>query len=588
MRPRADTLLVWTGGECTYGCSTCPIPKESPSGVSPEEIQQTIAQGFEEDRRLVVLAGGEPLLRRDVLRLVAAVRASGHVPGIVTTGRGLSYPQLREKLRRLGLAYLRVQFFGFATTHDTAVVLPDAFEQAMAGLRAWSAESDGTCDVDVALTWRGRPLDGIEIEVEALGNAIAGLNAQLVVAVSPQAYADPSSAELLARSVVRLKDWSDKPNRPLLVWEGLPTSVAATKLPIHAVRPAFVVRSPRACCLGTTDEMLNGTARAVEAVCANSFNYVRTATTVPWHAEAPGCAACDSAGGLEIERHLWLVEGERLVLYATDTGDFDATEIKRIKDEWCHVFVDRAPAGKLDDFIEGMRRVLPDATCTGCENRGRCGRRFLSVDGPPYAREEAWIAEYVASLRGRVLDVGCGEQLYRDELAPLLRSGVVQYTGLDPDEASLAGLREIFPRGRFYLGGIEEFRDVPASYDHILCLRSLNHVVDVDEAMGRMAQLLRPGGSLLMVECTPFAMLRSAEQVAAADRAPRAGHQHLRNMASEEVLPFARRHALRVVEHQPASLRSTNEWILLLERVKTVGGGDNLNAVERRDKAAPG
>src|SRR5205814_3355503 len=114
------------------------------------------------------------------------------------------------------------------------------------------------------------------------------------------------------------------------------------------------------------------------------------------------------------------------------------------------------------------------------------------------------------------------------------------------------------------LGDIEDFWGEPASYDHILCLRSLNHVADVDEALARMAGLLKPRGSLLLVECTPFAMLRQREQVTAADRAPRAGHQHFRNVTSEEVLPYARRRALQVLHHHPASLQTTNEWILLL------------------------
>ena len=49
-------------------------------------------------------------------------------------------------------------------------------------------------------------------------------------------------------------------------------------------------------------------------------------------------------------------------------------------------------------------------------------------------------------------------------------------------------------------------------------------------------------------------------------RASRAGHQHFRNVTSQEVLPFARRRALQVVEHHPASFDTTNEWILLLQR----------------------
>jgi hypothetical protein len=83
-----------------------------------------------------------------------------------------------------------------------------------------------------------------------------------------------------------------------------------------------------------------------------------------------------------------------------------------------------------------------------------------------------------------------------------------------------------------------------------------------------MARLLEPGGSLLIVETTPFAMLRRAEQVAAADEAPRGGHQHFRNLTSDDVVTLARRCALRVVHHHPAALHTTNEWILLLERAK--------------------
>src|SRR5262249_12561822 len=150
------------------------------------------------------------------------------------------------------------------------------------------------------------------------------------------------------------------------------------------------------------------------------------------------------------------------------------------------------------------------------------------------------------------------EQLYRDELAALLRAGAIDYTGLDPDPESLARFGAAVPDARLQLGDIEHFDGAPASYDQILCLRALNHVTDLDEAFSRMATLLAPRGALVLVETTPFAMLREAAQVVAADRAPRAGHQHFRNMASDEVLPYAARHGLRVVEHHRESRESTN------------------------------
>lgn len=532
------------------------------------DIQNELSGIDGRDGRLAVLIGGEPFLRPDFLRLIATLRAAGCAPGIVTTGRPLVYPQVREKLRRVGLAYLRVQLFGCGGAHDRATGVAGAFEQAMTGLRLWISEASAQCDVDVAMNIRGRPTDTLVSEVESVAHEITSPGVQITISIQ---NAGPQDAESRQQAMSGLAGWNDDPARPLLAWEELSESPSpAVRLTIPPLWPSFVGTTPRASCLGAMQE--RGGITPLEGTKANSFNFVRTAAAVPWTAAAAECTAFrgpeDGGRGTvpELCRQVWLVEGDRLVLYSTDTGDFGPDEIAKIKDEMSHIFVDRAPAGVLDDFKEGMRRVLPDPVCDPCTNRRRCSRRFCVVEGPPFAREEKWIADYVTRLRGRVLDVGCGEQLYRDELAPLVRSGVVRYTGLDPDELSLDPLRQALPEGSFYVGGIEDFWGEPASYDRILCLRSLNHVFSLDEATARMSHFLKPGGQLLIVETTPFAMLREAEQVAAADRASRAGHQHFRNLTSEDVLPFARRRSLRILEHHPASLHTSNEWILLLEK----------------------
>ncbi len=568
MRPRSDTLLIWTGAPCTYGCGACPIdPSVAAAGLQLPDLQQGLAAVPDRDGRLAVLLGGEPFLRPDFLRLLAALRVAGCATGVITTGRPLVYPQLRDRLRRFGLAYLRVQLFGVGVVHDRSTAVPGAFEQALAGLRAWVAETGTPCDVDVALSTRGRPVEMLVPEIKMLAEELPAANLQIVIGIDPAVGTDGPETESLRRIVTSFADWNDNPARPLLVWEGLPTAAAsASTLTIAPLRMAFVGGAPRACCLGVVGDIVRSRAARRADVHANSFNFVRTETTVAWTADADTCTAHTASAAADLDRQLWLVDADQLVLHVTDTADFDRAAVARVKDVWSHVFVDRAPPGVLDDFTEGMRRVLPDPTCAACAHRTHCGRRFQIVEGPPYAREEAWIVDHISGLRGRVLDVGCGEQLYRAEIATLIGSGAIHYTGLDPDQISLTHARAALAGGRFQLGSIEDFRGDAASYDHILCLRSLNHVDDVDEALARMAALLKPGGSLLIVECTPFAMLRQAEQVAAADRAPRAGHQHLRNLASTEVLPYARRRSLRVIEHRPASLQTTNEWILLLER----------------------
>jgi SAM-dependent methyltransferase len=472
---------------------------------------------------------------------------------------------VREVLRRVGLAYLRVQLFGVGEAHDRTAAVPGAFEQALDGVRACIDDGPADCDIDVALSTRGRSLESLAGELERLA-ALVPASVQLLVAVDAVQRAALEQDASARRVVAALRGWNADAQRPLLAWEGLPAAARGlVDLAIAPPPPAFVGRLPPACCLGSTNE-LDAPIASDDAPRANSFNFIATGTTVPYAEATTDCTAHATQGGLPPHRAVWMIEDSHLQLYATDTGDFIPTVVRRIKDELSHVFVDRAPAGVLDDFTEGMRRVMPDARCDACAQRAACGHRFQLVEGPPYAREEAWIVAYVRRLRGRVLDVGCGEQLYRDELAPLLRVAAVDYHGLDPDEPSLRHVRAALPEGRFSLGGIESFRGTPASYDHILCLRSLNHVFDMDEAMGRMAELLKPGGRLLLVETTPFALLRNPAQVAAADQAPRAGHQHFRNVASEDVLPFARRRGLRVLHHQPIGRAATNQWILLLGR----------------------
>ncbi len=497
------------------------------------------------------------MLRPDLLRLVKAIRQAGCVPGLVTTGRALGYAHVREKLRLAGVAYLRVQLFGHGAVHDAATAVAASYEQAIAGVRAWTEDSGVACDIDLAIYARGRSPESLAEDVERIAAEVHSETVNIVIAGESfeAAAADPA--------VAALAHWNDDPRRPLLFWEGMaePDSPAAcTTIPAMA---SFLGPPPAASCLGTFDRLTRQPDTSLPR--SNSFNFLRTPASVPYAAAATDCQAHAAGSAADRHRQLWLIEDAQLRLYATDTGDFNAAAIARVKDEWSHLFVDRAAVGVLDDFTEGMRRILPDPVCDGCPHRATCARRYHVVDGPPFAREEEWIADYVRGLRGRVLDVGCGEQLYRDDIVPLVRSAAIVYTGLDPDQTSLDDWRAALPEGRFVRGGIEDFSGTPASYDRILCLRSLNHVFDLDEALARMAALLKPGGQLLIVETTPFAMLRSAEQVAAADRAPRAGHQHYRNVTSADVLPYARRRGLKIVHDHPVGLATTNEWILLLE-----------------------
>ena len=385
--------------------------------------------------RLVVLVGGEPFLRPDFLHLLAAIRAAGCVPGIVTTGRPLLYPQLRERLRRAGVAYLRVQLFGIGDVHDRAAAVPGAFEQARGG----TACLDGRHGRRVR---RGRgPVDARPI---AAGARRGGRRVWRADVAAERADRDRDRSGCRARGARtpthcagRSRRWrTGTTTRAARCWSGrgCRTALSGSQPSGRRVRPSSPAR--RAPAVSARWRRWRGAAPAAQTR-ANSFNFVLRPTDGPMDGQRRRVHRARRGGRAPIR-----------------TGSCGSSRANG----WCSTSPTRgdfAPARSRGSRTSGAissstaRRpacwttspkacggVLPDAICDPCAHRTQCGRRFRIVEGPPFAREEAWIAGYIAGLRGRVLDVGCGEQLYRDELGPLLRARApCSYTGLDPDAA---------------------------------------------------------------------------------------------------------------------------------------------------------
>jgi len=106
----------------------------------------------------------------------------------------------------------------------------------------------------------------------------------------------------------------------------------------------------------------------------------------------------------------------------------------------------------------------------------------------------------------RALDVGCGEGMLARELSRLS----TRVLGIDRDEPSIALARRHGAEAgtgtdtdtavEYACGDFLDYDLEPASFDFIASIAALHHM-DARAALGRMRELLRPGGTLAIVGC---------------------------------------------------------------------------------------
>lgn len=144
-------------------------------------------------------------------------------------------------------------------------------------------------------------------------------------------------------------------------------------------------------------------------------------------------------------------------------------------------YVPQRPTGALG---AAYHRVY-DAVCGRHPFQRPWHFQWLAVRGLRRA-----LRRVLPTLRGAVVDVGCGHRPYRGWLGPEAR-----YVGLDiegsdgnPDVLVAAGAPWPFES---------------ASVDAIVCTQVIEHVVDLDLLLGEMRRVLRPGG--MLIATAPFA-----------------------------------------------------------------------------------
>ena len=592
--------LIKVGYGCNNHCTFCHTldvrDVEGAAAAIDAKIDRAAKLGY----TMVVLSGGEPTARPELVRWAAKSAALGMDFGLVTNGRMLAYPELVERLLKYRLKYVYMSLHGGTARVHNLMVRADAFDQTHAAVKNLAGRG---LDFTVNTVVTRQNVEHLKPVVDAMlpfHDAVLKFSM-----VQPKGGADklfehiiPPVALVAARVREAIEYGLARTHGegPHFAHDGIPfcllpghesryddlkTHRFATMIEVDEgdffpvddrakVQPekcsACSLRGP---CPGLyagyreihgEDEISPVTDRPR----SNSFHYTFEASAGTLRSnDFRDCPVYrDGTTPWDRGRVMFVRHEDRLGRFRTDSRDFTDLEIEHTKHALGQVYLDVSRKPAPDDFARDLRHLVRSAVCARCPERDRCAGIFEPVAEDVFTRDDAHVRELLAALEGDVLDVGCGEGPYVGVMADGALAGRIRYTGIDPDPARVETLRAQWPWATLHVTTAEALTP-DALYDHVTVLRSWNHLRNPVRAVETFARMLRPGATLTVVDNVAFGLVRGRRHAREAENSS-AAFEHYRNDGATEAHAVIARAAghLVCIERREVSPATSNQWML--------------------------
>ncbi len=127
--------IIKLGYECNNNCLFChAYSNRGIRSMSMDEAKKKILKAAGLGYGMLLLSGGEPTIREDILELSRFIRDNGLKFGLITNGRMLSHADLADRLMANGLVYCYVSLHGSREVHDKLTQSPGSFDQTIKGI----------------------------------------------------------------------------------------------------------------------------------------------------------------------------------------------------------------------------------------------------------------------------------------------------------------------------------------------------------------------------------------------------------------------------------------------------------------------
>jgi heme d1 biosynthesis radical SAM protein NirJ len=119
---------------CCEHCYSISADVDFPGELTTEQVYRTMDDLRAFGVPVLILSGGEPLLRHDILEVAARAKSMGFYVGLSTNGT-LIDASLAARLAATGFDYVGISLDGTATTHDRFRRMQGAHRAALNGIR---------------------------------------------------------------------------------------------------------------------------------------------------------------------------------------------------------------------------------------------------------------------------------------------------------------------------------------------------------------------------------------------------------------------------------------------------------------------
>ncbi|WP_054287190.1 heme d1 biosynthesis radical SAM protein NirJ [Gulbenkiania mobilis] len=136
-RPSGPVVIWNLVRRCNLTCKHCysiSADKDFPGELSTDEVFAVMDDLKAFGVPVLILSGGEPLLRPDIFRIGLRAKALGFYVGLSSNGT-LIEPANVNRIAEVGFDYVGVSLDGIGATHDRFRQLDGAFDRALEGIR---------------------------------------------------------------------------------------------------------------------------------------------------------------------------------------------------------------------------------------------------------------------------------------------------------------------------------------------------------------------------------------------------------------------------------------------------------------------